>query len=231
MITDAGVAVGKVTDVVIDTGDGTVVGYEVEPAGCRPRNARRSYIPLPEAVAVSGEALVVPARRRRLRHERPRPASATPSTAIASTCTEASHERSRGLRSSGARPGDGHHRRHASTTSIVDPATKRAVGFRSAKGSSGDWLAWDRIAAIGPDAVTIDVRRPAGDLCGRPSCRGLKANGAIGGRVLTDQGREVGSLNDVDIDDDGAMVSLLVGDRRCRGRRPARHRQLRHRRP
>jgi sporulation protein YlmC with PRC-barrel domain len=32
--------------------------------------------------------------------------------------------------------------------------------------------------------------------------------------VLSDQGREVGSLDDVEIDDDGAIVSLLVGDRR-----------------
>jgi uncharacterized protein YrrD len=62
VMTDAGVAVGTVTDVVIDTGDGTVVGYEVEPtADAGQRKGRRSYIPLPEAIAVSGEALVVPA--------------------------------------------------------------------------------------------------------------------------------------------------------------------------
>jgi sporulation protein YlmC with PRC-barrel domain len=96
----------------------------------------------------------------------------------------------------------------------VDPTTKRAVGFRIAKGSSGDWLAWDRIAAIGPDAVTIESADRLEAYAADPSRRGLKANGAIGGRVLTDQGREVGSLNDVDIDDEGAMVSLLVGDRR-----------------
>jgi len=96
----------------------------------------------------------------------------------------------------------------------VDPTTKRAVGFRLAKGSSGDWLAWDRIAAIGPDAVTIDSADRLEPYAADPTRRGLKANGAIGGRVLTDQGREVGSLNDVDLDDDGAMVSLLVGDRR-----------------
>ena len=60
VITDAGANVGKVTDVVIDTGDGTVVGYEIEPPDAG-KSARRSYIPLPEAVAVSGEALVVPA--------------------------------------------------------------------------------------------------------------------------------------------------------------------------
>ena len=96
----------------------------------------------------------------------------------------------------------------------VDPATKRAIGFRLAKGASGDWLAWDRIAAIGPDAVTIESGDRLETYAADPARRGLKANGAIGGRVLTDQGREVGSLNDVDIDDDGAMVALLVGDRR-----------------
>lgn len=96
----------------------------------------------------------------------------------------------------------------------VDPATKRAVGFRLAKGSSGDWLAWDRIAAIGPDAVTIESTDRLEAYAADPARRGLKATGALGGRVLTDQGREVGSLNDVDIDDDGTMVALLVGDRR-----------------
>jgi uncharacterized protein YrrD len=62
VITDTGVAVGTVTDVVIDTGDGSVVGYEVLPVD-QPdeRKGRHSYIPLPEARAVSGEVLVVPA--------------------------------------------------------------------------------------------------------------------------------------------------------------------------
>lgn len=61
VITDTGVAVGTVTDVVVDTGDGAIVGYEVVPSD-EPdqRKGRRSYIPLPETGAVSGEALVVP---------------------------------------------------------------------------------------------------------------------------------------------------------------------------
>lgn len=62
VMTDAGVNVGTVTDVVVDTGTGRVVGYEVrpldEPEG---RKGRRSYLPLPETGAVSGEALIVPA--------------------------------------------------------------------------------------------------------------------------------------------------------------------------
>lgn len=62
VMTDSGVRVGTVTDVVVDTGTGKVVGYEVrpvdEPDG---RKGRRSYLPLPETGAVSGEALIVPA--------------------------------------------------------------------------------------------------------------------------------------------------------------------------
>ena len=55
VLTDGGVAVGTVTDVVVDTGDGSVVGYEVEPAADQAdRGGRRSYIPLPATGAVSG---------------------------------------------------------------------------------------------------------------------------------------------------------------------------------
>ena len=61
VITDAGVHVGTVTDVVIDTGAGSVVGYEVAPADEQAgRKGRRSYVPLPDTGAVSGEVLVVP---------------------------------------------------------------------------------------------------------------------------------------------------------------------------
>jgi uncharacterized protein YrrD len=62
VVTNAGVRIGTVTDVVIDTGDGVVVGYEVEPAEeASGRHGRRVYVPLPDTGAVSGEALMVPA--------------------------------------------------------------------------------------------------------------------------------------------------------------------------
>jgi uncharacterized protein YrrD len=62
VITDGGVLVGTVTDVVIDTAVGSVVGYEVAPADeASGRHGRRSYVPLPDTGAVSGEALIVPA--------------------------------------------------------------------------------------------------------------------------------------------------------------------------
>jgi uncharacterized protein YrrD len=62
VMTDSGVQVGTVSDVVIDTANGSVVGYEVLSADePKQRKGRRSYLPLPETGAVSGEALIVPA--------------------------------------------------------------------------------------------------------------------------------------------------------------------------
>jgi sporulation protein YlmC with PRC-barrel domain len=62
VMTDTGVVVGTVTDVVLDTASGEVAGYEIEPAeSLQGRQGRRSYLPLPDTGAVSGEALIVPA--------------------------------------------------------------------------------------------------------------------------------------------------------------------------
>jgi uncharacterized protein YrrD len=62
VMTDTGIQVGTVTDVVLDTRDGDVVGFEVVPAD-EPdqKKGRRAYLPLPETGAVSGEAVIVPA--------------------------------------------------------------------------------------------------------------------------------------------------------------------------
>jgi uncharacterized protein YrrD len=62
VLTDSGVLIGTVTDAVIDMANGTVVGYEIAPAD-EPtgRKGRRSYVPLSDTCAVSGEALIVPA--------------------------------------------------------------------------------------------------------------------------------------------------------------------------
>jgi uncharacterized protein YrrD len=62
VMTDGGVQVGTVTDVVIDTAGGAVVGFEVAPLEeASGRHGRRSYVPLPDTGAVSGEAVMVPA--------------------------------------------------------------------------------------------------------------------------------------------------------------------------
>ena len=62
VITDAGTDLGKVVEVILDiatTAD--VVGYEIESTEALGKGGRTVLIPLPDAVAVSGEALIVPA--------------------------------------------------------------------------------------------------------------------------------------------------------------------------
>jgi sporulation protein YlmC with PRC-barrel domain len=60
VMTDTGVPVGTVTDVIIDTGTGKVVGYEVCPVAESDGVKRcRFYLPSPATAAVSGGALVV----------------------------------------------------------------------------------------------------------------------------------------------------------------------------
>ncbi len=62
VLTDSGVDIGQVTDVVIDGVAGEVVGFEIQPMdGHRSRSGRKSYIPFGDARSVSDEALVVPA--------------------------------------------------------------------------------------------------------------------------------------------------------------------------
>ncbi|MGP3948176.1 PRC-barrel domain-containing protein [Streptomyces sp. 7N604] len=62
VLTDRGTDVGKIVDVVVDTGTtADVVGYEIAPTEALGRKARTVFLPRAETIAVSGEALVVPA--------------------------------------------------------------------------------------------------------------------------------------------------------------------------
>lgn len=70
VITDDGVDLGKVVDVVIEVGDGggagqaDVVGYEIESSASLGNEGTKVLIPLPDTLAASGENLVVPAAAR-----------------------------------------------------------------------------------------------------------------------------------------------------------------------
>lgn len=62
VITDSGTDLGTVVDVVLEVGEhADVIGYEVESSPAMDLDGRRVLIPLPETLAVSGEALIVPA--------------------------------------------------------------------------------------------------------------------------------------------------------------------------
>jgi uncharacterized protein YrrD len=60
VLTDGGRELGRVTDLILAVGEGgtDAVGYEIEPTD--EMAPRRQFVPLPDTLAVSGEALVVP---------------------------------------------------------------------------------------------------------------------------------------------------------------------------
>jgi len=62
VLTDAGTDVGRVVDVIIETGvTAEIVGYEVAASEPLATHGEHVLIPLPDTVAVSGEILMVPA--------------------------------------------------------------------------------------------------------------------------------------------------------------------------
>ncbi|AKN70337.1 MULTISPECIES: PRC-barrel domain-containing protein [Streptomyces] len=62
VLTEHGTGIGTVADVVVETGaSGRVVGFEILAEDHLDRRHRKVFVPRGEALAVSGEALVVPA--------------------------------------------------------------------------------------------------------------------------------------------------------------------------
>ncbi len=62
VLTDTGVDLGEVVDVVLESGErADVVGYEIDSSSALGRDGRRVFLPLPDTLAVSVESLIVPA--------------------------------------------------------------------------------------------------------------------------------------------------------------------------
>src|SRR5680860_1282577 len=78
----------------------------------------------------------------------------------------------------------------------VDAASRRVTGFtlRKTPGRQ-NWLAWDQLHALGPDAATIGGLDALSDA--PTDAVLLREGGVIGRRVLTDGGVELGALADV----------------------------------
>ena len=69
VLSDAGMDLGKVVDVVVSVGSGAeagcdVVGYEIEASPALGTQGEKVLIPLPDTLAASGEHLMVPASAR-----------------------------------------------------------------------------------------------------------------------------------------------------------------------
>jgi uncharacterized protein YrrD len=62
VLTDGGRRLGRVTDVVIAADSGDVLGYELEgDERLQAHAGQRLFLPIPDTIAVSGQALMVPA--------------------------------------------------------------------------------------------------------------------------------------------------------------------------
>lgn len=95
---------------------------------------------------------------------------------------------------------------------FIDVKSRTVRGLRIGKATDDkNWLAWTDITAVGPDAVTIDTTDRLSDRPDDlgPGCRGGKV---IGGRVLTNEGRELGALRGIDVDAGSGAISSLDVD-------------------
>lgn len=62
VLSDSGTDLGRIVDVILEVGErADVVGYEIDSSEALGKDGRKVLIPLPDALAVSGEALIVPA--------------------------------------------------------------------------------------------------------------------------------------------------------------------------
>ena len=96
---------------------------------------------------------------------------------------------------------------------VVDPTERQILGFVLGKtAGKATWLEWSHLKALGTDAATIDGTDAlaAAPEQGPPA---LRKGNVVGGRVLTDQGLELGKLADVEFDADSGAVTALHLDR------------------
>jgi sporulation protein YlmC with PRC-barrel domain len=87
---------------------------------------------------------------------------------------------------------------------VIDPATRRVTAFRLGKtATSRAWLPFGNVTAVDADVLTVTDDVQLLELPGDVACCVANSR-TLGGRVLTDQGREIGPLRDIDIDNDGS---------------------------
>jgi sporulation protein YlmC with PRC-barrel domain len=99
---------------------------------------------------------------------------------------------------------------------VVDGGARRVQALAVSVGRGTQLVDWAQVESIGPDAVIVDgSHEPSGD-------DDRAVSGALHPlekRVLSDRGNEIGTLDDVEIDDDGGVRTLVVGDAHVDGAR------------
>lgn len=104
---------------------------------------------------------------------------------------------------------------------VIDASTGRISALTVSGSGDADVLRWDKIKAIGPDAVTIEDASALTAAQGASEEAGSRGDtDPIGRRVLTVDGDELPKVDDLAIDTDaGSVVGLQVGDQVLGGMR------------
>lgn len=97
---------------------------------------------------------------------------------------------------------------------ILDPATRRVVGFRVRRSKGpGNVLLWESVAGLGPDAVTVATAEHLADPPAELKPRAGRKLDVLKRRVLTEHGHGLGKLRDIEFDPaDGRITSLMLKD-------------------
>jgi sporulation protein YlmC with PRC-barrel domain len=99
---------------------------------------------------------------------------------------------------------------------VVDAGARRVQALAVSVGRGTQLVDWTQVQSIGPDAVIVDgSHEPTGD-----DDRAVRGDlHPLEKRVLSDRGNEIGTLDDVEIDDEGNVRTLVVGDEHVDGAR------------
>jgi sporulation protein YlmC with PRC-barrel domain len=94
---------------------------------------------------------------------------------------------------------------------IVDARRRAVVAISLKKTEGGDTLLWTDIAAFGADAVTVTSVAKIVDAAPAIVALSGKESRLVGKRVLTADGDDIGTVDDVEFDaDTGTITSLLL---------------------
>jgi sporulation protein YlmC with PRC-barrel domain len=98
----------------------------------------------------------------------------------------------------------------------VDAADRRVTSVVVVNGRHTSVVDWAQVQSVGPDAVIVEAARES---TGDDERLTSGAAHPLGKRVLSDLGNELGQTSDVEINEDGVVQVLDVGDDRIDGTR------------
>lgn len=94
---------------------------------------------------------------------------------------------------------------------VVDVASRHIVALQVGKGHKARLADWASITGVGPDAAVVEGEASLRSAHGEREERSVKGDIALlGGRVLTDRGDLLGSLDDIEFDEQTGRIDTLV---------------------